>query len=83
MSNQARDERGQFACGGNSGEAAARDNGRNAVTMHAEPSVGTKTGRLLSFGQPTPNPAKGQGLSTAAAEKISLGKTQDNSRHGR
>lgn len=45
MTDQARDPNGKFAAGGHTGEQAARQAGRYAVSLHTQRSVGTGTGK--------------------------------------
>lgn len=69
--NQARDERGRFASGGHTGEAQTRDAGRFPVESHADQkSVASHTGRLLEYGERTPQPTKR--LSRAAQERQAI-----------
>ncbi len=79
--NQARDARGRFAAGGHGAEAATRDAGRFPVEPHNDQkSVASHTGKLLSYGAPTPTPTKR--LSTAAQERQAILRGVDQ-RYGR
>lgn len=78
MTEQARDERGRFAAGGNSGEAAARTAGAYPVKAHmGQHSLASHTGKLLQAGAATANPAQGRPVRNVVAERVAILKGVD------
>lgn len=79
--NQARDNRGRFASGGQD-EAAHRDAGKYPVTQHTAPSVGTRTGRAMRGATAHPTPPNNRSVTNTVRERQAILGGIDRRRYG-